>query len=239
MILSVHLADVTRRRALSALRRGLKPASTAGLRYADVAIAAPLSAGLLPHPTLTRIGLIAAWSDDAALEEFLAGDPLAEDLAAGWHVRLEPLRASGSWAALPDLPRSERPVDDDEPVVVVTLGRLRASRGLAFLRSSAAAEAQALADPALLASTALARPPGLVATVSLWRTAAAMRDYAYGPTGHGHTSAVDVQRSRPFHKESIFMRFRPLATDGHWDGRDPLAEARLPRRASVSTSEPA
>jgi hypothetical protein len=239
MILSVHLADVTRRRALGSLRRGLDPTSTPGLRYADVAIAAPLSAGLLPHPTLTRLGLIAAWNDDSALDEFLAGHRLADSLAGGWHVRLEPLRASGSWAALQDVPSGERPVDDDEPVVVITLGRLRPSRGLAFLRSSAAAEAQALADPALLASTALARPPGLVATVSLWRTAAAMRGYAYGRNGHGHTSAVDAQRRRPFHKESIFMRFRPLATDGQWDGRDPLAEARLAPRASSSMSAPA
>jgi hypothetical protein len=236
MILSVHIADVTRRRALSALRHGLRPSATSGLRYADVAIAAPLSAGLLPHPTLTRLGLIAAWQDEGALDEFMAGHRLAEQLASGWHVRLEPLRASGAWAELPDFPRGERPVDDDEPVVVLTLGRLRPSRGLAFLRSSAAAEAQALADPALLASTALARPPGFVATVSVWRTASAMRDYAYGRSGQGHTSAVDVQRRRPFHKESIFMRFRPLATGGQWDGRDPLAQARLAPAASASTS---
>jgi hypothetical protein len=235
MIVSVHLADVTRRRALSALRRSLDPASTSGLQYADVAIAAPLSAGLVPRPTLTRLGLIAAWEDESALDEFMAGHPLAEQMASGWHARLEPLRASGSWAELPAFPPSERPVDDDEPVVVLTLGRLRPSRGLAFLRSSAAAEAQALADPALLAATALARPPGLVATLSLWRTAAAMRDYAYGRSGHGHTSAVDVQRRRPFHTESIFMRFRPLASDGQWDGCNPLAKARL----APETSPPA
>jgi hypothetical protein len=237
MILSVHLADVTRRRALSALRRGLDPSGTSGLRYAEVAIAAPLSAGLLPHPTLTRFGLIAAWQDEHALDDFMGGGHrLAEQLASGWHVRLEPLRASGSWAGLSDFPRSERSVDDDEAVVVLTLGRLRPSRGLAFLRSSAAAEAQALKDPALLASTALARPPGFVATVSVWRTAAAMRDYAYGRSGHGHASAVDVQRRQPFHKESIFMRFRPLATGGQWDGRDPLAEAQLAAAGSAAAS---
>ena len=142
MILSVHLADLKRRHAVSALRRGLHPDQTPGLSYAEVALAAPLSAGLLPHPTLTRLGLIAAWSDGAALDEFQSGHPLAEQLSPGWHVRLEPLRASGSWSALPDLPSSERPVDDDEPVVVLTLGRLRPLRALAFLRSSAAAEAR-------------------------------------------------------------------------------------------------
>lgn len=223
MIVSVHLADVGRYAALGVLRRRPDPAEVPGLRYAEIAIAAPLGGGLLPRPQLGRVGLIAAWNDDRALDDFLTSHPLAERLADGWHVRLEPLRASGAWLALPDLPKNERPVDEDEPVAVLTLGRLRFRRTAPFLRTSAAAEEQAVADTALLASTGLARPPRLVATFSLWRTAAAMRAYAYGQTGPAHLAAIQAHRARPFHHESLFARFRPYAAQGTWDGRDPLA----------------
>jgi len=111
---------------------------------------------------------------------------------------------------------------DGEPVGVLTLGRLRLRRIAAFRRSAAPAEADAIASPALLAGIGLARPPRLVATFSLWRSAAAMREYAVGPGG-SHSAAVSADRAQPFHHESAFVRFRPYASSGSWDGRDPLA----------------
>jgi len=228
VILSVHVADVRAHAVLAVLRGSPKPGAVAGLRYAETAIAAPLSGSVLPAPALGRVGLIAAWDDDRAVDGFLTSHALARRLSGGWHVRLEPLRASGSWSALPDLIERELPIDDYAPVAVLTLGRLKFGRATPFLRTSAAAESQALADPALLASTALARPPRLVATFSLWHTAAAMRAYAYGHSGAAHLAAIQAQRDRPFHHESLFARFRPYAAQGAWDGRDPLAVAAGP-----------
>jgi hypothetical protein len=222
--MSMHLADVGRAAAPRLLRRRPEPADAPGLRYAQLMTGAPLGPGLIPRPQPGRVGLMAAWDDDGALDGFLAGHPLAERLAGGWHVRLEPLRAYGAWSALPDFPKPELPVDDDEPVAVLTLGRLKLRRALPFLRASAAAEGQAVADPALLAATGLARPPRLVATFSLWRGAAAMRAYATGGSGPEHRAATDAHRARAFHHESIFARFRPYASHGEWDGRDPLAD---------------
>jgi hypothetical protein len=105
MILSVHLADVGMRRALSSvLPNAPRQGDVPGLRYATTTLVAPLSAGLLPRPRLAHVGLIAAWDDDAALDAFLDSDPLAQRLAGGWRVRLEPLRAFGTWSALPHAP---------------------------------------------------------------------------------------------------------------------------------------
>jgi hypothetical protein len=224
VIASFHLADVGKRAALGALRAAPDAADVPGMRYADLGLGIPLSAKVLAAPQLGRVGLIAAWDDDSALDGFLASHPLAARLRGGWHVRLEPLRASGSWSPLPDLAREERPVDDDEPVAVITLGRLRLTRTLPFLRTSARAEGQAVEDPAVLASTALARPPSLVATFSLWRTAADMRAYAYGESGDSHKEAIRAHRARAFHHESIFARFRPYAAQGSWNGTNPLTE---------------
>jgi hypothetical protein len=108
-------------------------------------------------------------------------------------------------------------------VLALTLGRLRLRRGLAFLRASARAEGDAVAHPALLAAIGLARPPGLVATFSLWRSLAEMRSYAYGSRGAGHPQAISGHAAKPFHHESAFIRFRPYGSAGSWAGRDPLA----------------
>ena len=67
-------------------------------------LGADLTPRLAPAPRPGRVGLVAAWEDDAALERFLAADRLARALAGGWHVRLAPLRAWGAWRALPGLP---------------------------------------------------------------------------------------------------------------------------------------
>ena len=224
MIVSVHLAQVGPAAIPGLLRSKRRLAARAAAIYAEPVLTAPLGGGLLPRPSLGGGGLVAAWEDDAALDEFLAWDPVADRLGSGWHVRLQPLHVFGSWAALPGLPAEGLAVEEDEPVVALTLGRLRLRRAPAFLASSSRAEAAALSHPGLLASTGLARPPHLVATFSVWRSLGDMRDYAFGSAG-AHRAAVGVHRERPFHSESAFIRFRPYASSGSWQGRDPLALA--------------
>ncbi len=221
MIVSVHIADVGIARVPGALRRKPRPEAVPGLLYAETTVTAPQSSGGLPlYPG--RFGMIAAWAEDDALDDFLRSDhPLTGPLVAGWHVRLEPLRVSGAWPAIPGLPDRRLPIEDDEPVVVLTLGRPRLLRLRPFLRSAGRAEAEVVKAPGLLASAGLARPPRLVSTFSVWSSAAAMRDYSYRDGG-AHMAAVRTDRERPFHHESAFIRFRPYSSEGEWDGRNPL-----------------
>src|SRR4051812_49647215 len=122
MIASVHIADVGARRALALLRGA---PSAPGLRQANVALTAPLGGSLRPSVQPGRLALVAFWDDDEALDRFLADDPVAGSLAAGWHVRLHPLRAFGSWPGLPyEVPKA-RKVEHNGPAAVVTLGRVR------------------------------------------------------------------------------------------------------------------
>lgn len=222
MIYSVHLADAGWRSPRMLLRKP-GPYTSPGLAYAEPVITTPLGASSLPRPRLGRVGMIAAWEEDEAIDHFL-GDARGAVWAEGWHVRLEAVRVFGSWAAIPGLPSREVPVDDEEPVVVLTLGRLRLTRARPFLRSALPAEREAVGNKALIAGSGLARPPHMVATFSIWRSAAEMREYAFGATGT-HQAAVKADRERPFHRESAFIRFRPYASAGTWDGRDPLAAA--------------
>lgn len=221
MIASVHIADVGLPRALGIFRRRPDSSKTPGLLWAETTFAAPLGGGI-PTPQFGRAGLIAFWQDDRAFDGFLAAHPLAGAFANGWHVRLVPTRASGTWSRLPKLTCDEETMTDEEPVAVLTLGRLRLGQALRFLRANSPAAELAVNSPALLASTGLARPP-LMSTFSLWQTVAAMRAYAYGHNDLGHLNAINTHRKKPLHHESIFIRMRPYAAQGKWDDCEPLS----------------
>ncbi len=211
MIVSIDIAEVGPRRGLGILARPPQPERIEGLRYAETVFTGPLGTSR-PEPSFGTVALIAAWDDEAALDNF-ASHPLAQELASGWQARMEPLRVFGSWPGLSGLPARPLPVVDEEPVVVLTLGRVKPWRVRPFLRASAPAEKDVLAEPDLLAATACARLPNLVATLSLWRTAAGMRAYATRRDG-SHRAAVAKDRERAFHRHSAFIRFRPYATRG-------------------------
>lgn len=224
MIFSIDIASVGTRQGLRLLAAPPRPQQVEGLRYAEAVFTAPLG-GSLPAPSFGTVALLAAWDDETALESF-GSHHVARQLAGGWQVRMAPLRVSGAWPGLEGLPERPLPVDDEEPVAVLTLGRLMPWRLRPFLRAAGPAETDAVGEPGLLASTGFGRLPNLVSTFTLWSTAAAMRDYAYRQGG-SHRAAVASDRARPFHRHSAFIRFRPYASRGEWAGRDPLTAAAL------------
>jgi len=221
MPVSVHIADVGVAVAARALVRAPRPGSIPGLCHADVAIAKPLggsSEGAAPQ--LRRVALVASWDDDADIDGF-AHHRLGAALAGGWHARLQPTRLFGSWPGIPDdLPRN-RSVPGDGSAVVLTLGRVRLPRLRRFLRTSARAERQAVVAPGFTWGTALARPP-FVATCSLWESADALAEYAYGNGGGAHPDAIATDRAEPFHHRSAFVRFHPYRLEGALEGRNGL-----------------
>lgn len=223
VVASAHVADVGPVAALRALARIPRPGSVPGLRHAEVAAAASLSPSPLPKPTPGRVALVAFWDDDCALDAFLHDHPLAAALSGGWHARLEPLRAFGTWPGLPELP-ADRATPYSGPAVVLTLGRLRMTQAVRFVRASAKAEGSAVDAPGMAWGTALARPP-LVATLSLWDSVRALSEYAYGRQDPSHVEALAADRARPFHRASAFVRFRPYEISGQLGGRNPLPHA--------------
>jgi hypothetical protein len=224
---SVHVADVGVRSALTLTRKPPVPGSIAGLRNAEVGIAAPLGPSLMPKPQFGRAAFIGFWEDDDAIERFIAEHPLASHFAGGFHVRLDPLRAFGSWPGLPaDVPAT-RSVEHDGPVGVITLGRLRASQAPRFFRATKKAEGAVVDAPGLTWATGIARVPKIVSTFSLWESTKGAATYAYGNRQPAHSDAIAKSEVKPFHHQQAFIRFRPYAAQGHLDGRNPLAaEAR-------------
>lgn len=173
--------------------------------------------------------MLALWDSAEAATAFSDSHPLAASFRNGVHATLQPLRAFGTWPGLDDtIPRS-RVTTVDGPVVVFTLGRLRLSQFVRFMRASRPAERAAVAADGFIWGTASARPP-LVATVSIWESAEASAAYAFTPPG-GHPSAIEAQRRKDFHHQSAFIRFTPIEVRGTLDPPNPLATEALAGRA--------
>ena len=166
------------------VRALLRPPATAtpGLDHAEC-----LSLMRLGAPTVSpdrlqvrRLAVFAQWRDEAALERFLARDPLGRELAGGWHVRLEYLRRWSTIAALPGLPVRAGTWRQDEPVVAVTLARMRLGEVPRFLRSGKPVERLVRDHPGVTLAAAALRPPHTISTFSVWRTVQEMEDMVHG-----------------------------------------------------------
>ncbi len=197
---------------------------------------------------LRRWALFAVWEEEASLDAFLDGSPVAErwsELAQEvWHVRLDPVRARGGWGGSNPLegplgvgrPEQGTPADPGRPeragspdadplapVAILTRATIRPSRLLRFYRSIQPPAVDLIAQPGLVESVGIGEwPLARQATFSLWRSLADVRDYAYRRPDH--RKVVERTRDEGWYSEELFARFRPYGSAGNWDGRDPLAQ---------------
>jgi hypothetical protein len=228
MIATVDIAELGLRRTFTAIRRRPTPDQVPGLRWLDIALAVPLAMRRPPRPR--RAVMLAIWDDADAAAAFADSHPIAEQFRTGVHATLQPLRAFGSWPGLDEETPRSRAATNDGPVVVVTLGMLRVSQFIRFMRASRPAERSATTADGFLWGTAAVQPPlargaraPLVATVSVWDSANAAAAYAFTPPTAGHPSAITAQRRKDFHHQSAFIRFTPVELRGTLGPPNPLA----------------
>lgn len=235
-VFTFHLVEMPVTTTVPLLRRPPRPDQVAGLHYAEC-----LSLMRLGAPTvspdrlqLRRLAMFARWDDEGAIDEFLAGS--GARFAAGWHVRMTFLRRWSTLAALPGLPQEADASDDDEPVVAVTLARMRLPEVPRFLTWGKPVERLVRDHPEATLALAAMRPPRSISTFSIWSSVRAMTDMVHGRGAAAevldparHADAMAERRRRDFHREFATYRFRPLSEHGSWDGRTNY----VPRRSSL------
>jgi hypothetical protein len=219
---SFHLAQTPLRASVGAL---VRPPSAPGLRHIEVLVGMELGAPVVSprRMQLRHLAVFAEWADEAALEAFLAQRPFGRTLSAGWHVRLEFLRRWGTVRELAHLPVEAERTDPGEPVVAVTLARMRMPELPRFIRWGRPVERQVREHPETTLALAAMRPLRTVSTFSVWTSARAMTGMVFGrdtgDTARLHSAAMLERDRRDFHREFTTLRFRPLSEHGSWQGR--------------------
>ena len=223
-VVSVHIADVRLPKSLGCLRHP-SPASIPGLVHGNAGVAATF--GTTPaRPSPGRVGLIAFWQDEPALERFEATHPLATKLSHGLVVHARPLRIHGTWPGIGDEVPKQRNVEHDGPVLVLTLAKTKLTRFIPFFRASQPAEKAVTRAPGNLFSSAVLRPP-FISSVSLWESSEAAMDYAYSGHQTGHPEAIVAGRGKPFHHQQAFIRLALTEVRGSLAGHNPLPPAAI------------
>lgn len=225
---SFHLAAVPRRVGAAALARPPSPATVPGLDHVECLSLMRLGAPVVSPDRLqlSRLAVFAQWRSEEDLARFLAREALGRDLAAGWHVRLEFMRRWSSIAALPGLPQRAGGWEQDEPVVAVTLARMRLPQVPRFLRYGRPVERLVRDHPGVTLAVAGIRPPRTISTFSVWHSVRQMVEMVHGrsdvPDPATHAVAMRERERRDFHHEFATYRFRPLSEHGRWEGRTDL-----------------
>jgi hypothetical protein len=175
---------------------------------------------------LRNLAMFAYWESDAALDAFLADTKLGHTLSAGWHVRLKFLRQWGRFSEFDDLPANVDDADPAQPVVAVTIARLKLPQVFRFIRWGKPVEKLVRDHPGVTLALAAIRPPRTFSTFTVWRSHREMSDMVHGkgssPGADRHAKAMAERDRKDFHHEFTTLRFRAIAEHGEWSGRSDI-----------------
>lgn len=201
-------------------------ARTPGLRFAKL-LGTGSGVGFSARPDPRTWALFAVWATPEDWERFQDSPVMRQYRERGkevYSLLLDPVSAHGSWDGEALLASADAPpLADREPVVVLTRASIRPARALRFWSLVPPVDNTLRGHPDLLLTFGAGEIPWLrQLTLSVWRSAAAMREWAYGTAYH--REAVRRTRAESWYAEELFARLRLVGTEGTWNGTDPLAE---------------
>jgi hypothetical protein len=177
------------------------------------------------RPSATLHGLFCLFDDLPAAQTFLASSPVVAGYRA--HARewcsatLRAYSSRGHWSGVGVAVALPPPAGG--PVFALTRASIRPSKAIRFWRKAPPAQASLDRAPGCRFAVGLGEAPLLrQATFSLWDSVAAMDAYA---RSGAHLDAIRAAHREQYFSESMFVRFVPLALQGHWRGQ-PLGGAR-------------
>lgn len=224
-IFSFHLVETTPARTVHAMSRPPTTCQIPGLHHAECMAAMTLGAPILSPARMQwhKLAVFASWESDGALDDFLADTNLGRTLSEGWHVRLNFLRRWGRFSEFDSLPANLEDTDPEQPVVAVTLARLKLPHVFRFIRWGKPVEKLVRDHPGTTLAMAAMRPPRTFSTFSVWRSQREMTDMVHGkdtlPGAARHAEAMAERNRKDFHHKFTTLRFQAISEHGEWAGR--------------------
>lgn len=238
-IFSFHLLETTPATTLGAFLRPPTKNKVSGLCHAECMSAMTLGSPILSleRMQLRKLAMFAAWENEEALEAYLTDTRPGRKLAAGWHVRLRFLRQWGQFSEFDHLPEPVPDTDPDQPIVAVTLARLKLPEVFRFIRWGKPVEELVRDNPNTTLAMAAMRPSRTFSTFSVWRSQRDMSDMVQGrdpsPGARRHVNAMIERERKDFHHQFTTFRFRAVSEHGTWLGRKNI----VPKGTVESRSE--
>lgn len=180
--------------------------------------------GFSIKPDFSRYALLCVWDVPAMSHVFFNKKQVMQNFRRRademWTVSLSPVKAHGKWSGTnPFLPLDEP--RNDKPVAVLTRATIRLNKLHRFWKHVPETSKELNNAEGLIASIGIGEAPFIQqATFSLWRTEQDLQNFAY--KGAVHKEVIKRTRQENWYAEELFARFTPVASEGTWNGRDPL-----------------
>ena len=179
-----------------------------------------------PRADLQRTALLTVWDSARSLEQFEHSSRVMRSMQERadelWTVHMRPVSWHGRWHGrdpFAGISPASAPVTG--PWVILTRASLRLSKVSAFLKAVPAVSQHLLQQTDFIDSVGVGEAPLLYqATLSLWHTLPAVTSFAYGPAVH--SDVIRRTRREHWYREELFARFRPIHSQGTWNGINPL-----------------
>ena len=164
---------------------------------------------------LTRWGMVVA-IDENRIEAFDQSS-----IISNWRKRstsefravLSPLSSHGLWAKKNPFDFIAPLSNPDAQIAALTRARIKWNKNFIFWKSVPPVVIDLHSNPGLQAAIGIGEAPiGLQGTFSLWKSASALRDFAY--KGKAHQVAIAQTQSIRWYSEELFARFEVLALRG-------------------------
>lgn len=223
-LFSYHLVRLSFISALRTMLFPIQPKSINGLIHAETMSAMILGSSIFSKSRFfnREIVVFAQWENETYLNDFLQSNSIGKQITKGWHIRLEFLRQWGNISGF-QIPNSEIAINEDEPVVAVTIARMKYTQIPRFLRWGRPVEKQVRDNKNTTISSASIRYPNIISTFSIWKTQKAMTDMVHGhskmPHPKRHINAMKERDRKDFHFEFTTLRFKPIAEYGEWNNK--------------------
>lgn len=176
------------------------------------------------HPDWQQWGLLAAWNDRETFDKFDKRGFVAKwwnKLAIErWTVLLEPLQSHGKWDG--KTPFDNLNVTEYTGIIaVLTRATIRFDRLKAFWGNVDSVANIMASTPGYITSFGVGEAPVYrQATFSIWRSVADVKAFAYA--SKEHAEVIKKTRDENWYSEELFARFKPIASFGTINGKNPL-----------------
>ncbi len=212
----------------SALKNVLFPihkTKSKGLIHAETMSAMQLGSPIFTPTRLfsTTVVIFAQWENENSLLEFLTSNSFGKQLSESWYLKLKYIR---QWGAIShfDIPKTPAETGhDNQPVVAVTLARMKYTEIPRFLRWGRPVEKLVRDHSGTTLSLASIRYPNLISTFSIWNSQKEMSEMVHGHSKmeqpKRHSDAMKERNRKDFHFEFTTLRFLPISEHGIWNGK--------------------
>jgi len=172
---------------------------------------------------IRHVAIFMQWENESALDEFLDKDSFGKVLQKGWHVRLNFVRQWGRISGYHIPLGNENALSDEDPVVAVTIARMKPFQIPRFIRWGRPVEKLVRDHPGTSLSLASFRFPNTISTFSVWNKGKDMKAMVHGhsavPMPKRHSDAMKERERKDFHFEFTTLRFKAFSEHGSWKGQ--------------------